>query len=413
MASTVDHTPTVTRPDAGVNATWSFTLGSIVFFFVVIDALLVLELTASFQETSRVAALALLVTVVIASAVQIRFCWFLRVPTPPSAAWIAALVAPAALAWGISFTQPSSSLLAAIPLWLAASLLASFAPKARRWPLLALAAAVTLAPVALHWPDGFTAPNTNVDSNLWLAAVYSAAMPFMLRASLWWWGVVTRLDESRRVAAELAVAQERLRFAADLHDIQGHHLQVIALKSELAERMQSRDPAAAAAQIHEIRVIAKQALEETRSLVAGLREVALEDELENACEVLSLAGAECALHLEESPSGPRVQRALALTVREGTTNILRHSDASQAAISLRQANGDYELELVNNGVMGSGSMADAGSGLAGLRSRVEELGGSLRHELRGDEFCLNVRIPAQAGSTKSTTHAPEREGATA
>lgn len=416
MASTLDHAPTVTKPDAGVYATWTFTLGSVVFFFVVIDALLVLELAATFRVTSSRNALALLLAVIVASAVQIRFCWFLRVPTPPRTAWIVALIAPAALAWGLGFLQPQSSLLAAIPLWLAASLLTCFVQKSRRgrsWLLLALAAVVALAPVAVHWPEGLSAPASSVESNLWLAAVYSAAMPFMLRASLWWWGVVTRLDESRRVAADLAVAQERLRFAADLHDIQGHHLQVIALKSELAERMQGLDPAAASAQIHEIRVIAKQALEETRSLVAGLREVALEDELENAREVLSLAGAECTLHLEASPTDPRVQRALALTVREGTTNILRHSNASRAAISLRHAGGDCVLELTNNGVTGSGSMTAAGTGLAGLRSRVEELGGSLRHELRGDEFCLSVSVPAHAGNTNSQTRAPERGGVTA
>lgn len=391
--------PQAAGPDAGVNATWAFTLGSIVFFFVVIDALLVLDLTAAYRATGSAAALVLVLAVLVASAVQIRFCWFLRLQASPGNAWFAALVAPAMLAWVIGFTQPASSLLAAIPLWLAGSLLTCFAPKSRQWLLIALAAAITLAPIVVHWPAGFTIPDNMYGSNLWLVAVYSAAMPFMLRASLWWWGVVTRLDESRRVAAELAVAQERLRFASDLHDIQGHHLQVIALKSELAERMLDLDPAAAAAQVHEIRLIAKQALEETRSLVAGLREVALEDELENAREVLSLAGTECTLQLESAPSDARVQRALALTVREGTTNILRHSNASRAAITLRHTNGACELELTNNGAMGSGSATAgsglAGSGLAGLTSRVEEIGGTLSHELRADEFSLRVRVPAR------------------
>lgn len=398
MASTTAREQRIAKPDAGVSATWTYTLGSIVFFFVVIDALLVLELTVAFRETGSASALILLLAVMVASAVQIRFCWFLRVQTLPGRAWIIALCAPALLAWGIGLTMPAASLLAATPLWLAGCLLSCFVAPPRRGQLLALAAVMALVPIVLHWPAGFTAPNPNVGSNLWLVAVYSAFMPFILRASLWWWGVVTRLDESRRVAAELAVAQERLRFASDLHDIQGHHLQVIALKSELAERMLDRDPAATAAQVHEIRLIAKQALEETRSLVAGLREVALADELENAREVLSLAGATCTLRLEAAPADPRVQRALALTVREGTTNILRHSSATRAAISLRHEHGECVLELTNNGATGSGSKTAAGSGLAGLTHRVEEIGGALRYELRRDEFSLCVRVPAGAPS---------------
>ena len=387
--------PQATGPDAGVSATWAFTLGSIVFFFVVIDALLVLELAAGYQTMGGAATLVLVLAVLVASAVQIRFCWFLRLSAPPRRAWIIALLAPAVLAWSIGIMQPVLSLLAVIPLWLASSLLTCFAPQRRLWPLTALAAAVTLVPVLVHWPAGLDAPHEMYDSNLWLVIVYSAAMPFMLRASLWWWGVVTRLDESRRVAAELAVAQERLRFASDLHDIQGHHLQVIALKSELAERMLELDPAAAATQVHEIRLIAKQALEETRSLVAGLREVALEDELENAREVLSLAGADCSLRLAASPSDPRVQRALALTVRESTTNILRHSNATRASITLQHDHGVCQLEIKNDGATGSGSKA-AGSGLAGLRERIEGLGGTLSHEREAEDFTVLVRIPARA-----------------
>ncbi|MHA3724927.1 sensor histidine kinase [Leucobacter sp. HY1910] len=342
-------------PFEGWGATWAFTLGSIVFFFVVIDALLVLELTAAYRATGSTAALALLLATIVASAVQIRFCWFLRLQAEPRNAWVAALLAPATLAWGLGFTQTASSLLAVIPLWLACALLTSFAPKPRQWLLIALAAVIALIPTAVHWPAGFTVPANTYGSNLWLVAVYSAAMPFMLRASLWWWGVVTRL----------------------------------------AERMLDIDPAAAAEQVEEIRLIAKQALEETPSLVAGLREVALEDELENARDVLSLAGTECALQRATVPADPRVQRALAFTVREGTTNILRHSNATRAAITLRHTGGACELELTNNGATGSGS-ATVGSGLAGLRSRVEELGGTLSHELQAEEFSLRVRVPARA-----------------
>src|SRR5690606_35384605 len=128
--------------------------------------------------------------------------------------------------------------------------------------------------------------------------------------------------------------RERLRFAADLHDIQGHHLQVIALKSELAERLLDTNPDAAREHIHETRTIARQALEETRSLVYGYRDVALADELENAREVLAAAGARCELDIGVLPDDAEARRTLALVVREATTNILRHSAATKAWIRL-------------------------------------------------------------------------------
>nr|WP_245190114.1 histidine kinase [Leucobacter exalbidus] len=226
-------------------------------------------------------------------------------------------------------------------------------------------------------------------------------------ASVWWWRVVERLDDSRRVAGELAVTQERLRFAADLHDIQGHHLQVIALKAELAERLQGHDAAASAAQLAEIRGIAKEALEETRALVAGLREVALEDELENAREVLTLAGAACSLEIDdlELRAHPRVQRVLALCVREGTTNILRHSAATSAAITLRRGETSFDLVLSNNGASQNGPAAadgargagqplgTLGSGLASLKRRIEEIGGTLVIAHDADQFTLRVCVP--------------------
>lgn len=395
---------TATRLDAGVNSTWTFTLGSLVFFFVVIDALLVLEGTRRYEHSRSPIDLLLVLLVLAASAMQIRFCWFLRAPTRPRRAWVQALLAPAVLAWAVGFVQPHASLYAAIPVWLAGALLTCFAQKPKRWAMLALAAGVAVTPTAVYWPQGVDAAAHGEATNLWLIVVYAASMPFMLLASLWWWGVVTRLDESRRMAADLAVAQERLRFASDLHDIQGHHLQVIALKAELSARMLDRghdgDEAAAATQIQEVRAIAKQALEETRSLVAGLRDVALADELENAREVLTLTGAACTLQAEPAlaalvRSGAATQRALALSVREGTTNILRHSDATSASISLRLEAGHWELALVNNGIDRAGSVANrgGGSGLDGLRERILALGGTFTAAREDGTFALRVRIP--------------------
>nr|WP_237462593.1 histidine kinase [Leucobacter chromiireducens] len=202
----------------------------------------------------------------------------------------------------------------------------------------------------------------------------------MLLTSLWIWQVVRQLDEARHLGADLAVTQERLRFASDLHDIQGHHLQVIALKAELAERTLEVAPAQAVAQVGEIRLIAKEAMEETRALVAGLREVGLTEELENASDVLTLAGAECRLTVTGMPADRELQRVLAFAVREATTNILRHASATEAELTLTQARGGYLLIVVNNGVAVDDETVPRGaasSGLAGLRERLAAVGGTL------------------------------------
>jgi len=230
--------------------------------------------------------------------------------------------------------------------------------------------------------------------------VYVILLPVMLLTSLWWWEIVVDIDKHRQASAELAVAEERLRFAADLHDIQGHHLQVIALKAELAERLLDIDLDAARANIHESRLIAKQALKETRVLVSGYREVTLDDEIENVREVLSAAGARCELNVNALPEDPEVCRVFAMTVREATTNILRHSNATTAAIRLRTDVDGYTLTISNNGIESNGDPGEIlGSGLKGLRERVASIGGRLDAGASGDNFELLVEVPARMEAT--------------
>ncbi len=223
---------------------------------------------------------------------------------------------------------------------------------------------------------------------------YTALLPIIVILSLWWWAIVVELDRHRRASAELAVAQERLRFASDLHDIQGHHLQVIALKTELSERLLDTDLDAARENIHEARVIARQALDETRSLVYGYREVALATELENAHGVLSASGAECDLDVGALPAEADAQRALAMVVREATTNILRHSAAQKVWIRLGPVAGGTELIIGNDGVDASSSTS--GNGLTGLRERVAAIGGQFEtRALDGiGTFELRAWVPA-------------------
>jgi len=283
---------------------------------------------------------------------------------------------------------------------MALCLIACLLPTRRRWALLAAGLALTLIqPLLTGWLFGerYELPLDMIGQ---LLLVYSTLLPVMLLTSLWWWEIVVDIDKHRQSSAELAVAEERLRFAADLHDIQGHHLQVIALKAELAERLLDIDLDAARDNIRESRLIAKQALKETRMLVSGYREVSLDYEIENAREVLSAAGAKCELHLSAPPENPEVCRVFAMTVREATTNILRHSNATTAAIRLRADVDCYSLTIGNNGVESSDDSRETrGFGLKGLRERVVSIGGQLSAHASGDNFVLLVEVPARIEAT--------------
>lgn len=391
-----------------VHTTWLYTLSSIVFFigfFAGFAALIMLE---AYSTSPSADGAALIVLQLVAGAALIRFCWFLQVGRGgglPGAAWTTVLLVPAVAAWVLGLFAPGYELIAATSLWAACCLVVCLLPKRWRWPALGASAIIFVAhPVIATVALGGTNPFTTTGS-AWAVSIYALTLPFMLLSSLWWWEIVVELDRHRRSAAELAVTQERLRFASDLHDIQGHHLQVISLKSELAERLLERDPGAAREHIHEVRLIAKEALEETRSLVAGYRQVSLADELENAREVLTAAGADCELRLGELPTDATTRSALASVVREATTNILRHSAATQVSIVLSRdtRSGRCELVIANDGasaeaVRGSGAV---GSGLAGLRARLAAVGGTIETstDASGARFELRVSVPVAAEVT--------------
>ncbi|MFC9558618.1 sensor histidine kinase [Agromyces sp. NPDC056965] len=396
------------EPARSVQTTWLYTLGSIVFFFGFLDLVVVLSMLETYVRTDDVVTAVLVVLLLIASAMQLRYCWFLRVGRGgglPNPWWTASLVAPALAVWVVGLFSSGNELAAAVPLWAAASLVACLLPKPQR-RLVLLAGLVTviahpmLATVVTGVPFSF-----GRNSDTWMIVIFAAMLPVMLLTSMWWWEVVVQLDRHRRTAAELAVTQERLRFASDLHDIQGHHLQVISLKSELAERMLEIDPAAARELVHETRLIAKQALEETRSLVAGYRHVAFDDELENAREVLTASGAECTLRLGPLPADALAQSALASVVREATTNILRHSEATTVTIELTTTAERTELAIANDGVPvadasapGPAALRAPGSGLAGLRERLAAVGGTLETSTDASRARFELRATVPVGA---------------
>ncbi|WP_344688082.1 sensor histidine kinase [Blastococcus jejuensis] len=252
------------------------------------------------------------------------------------------------------------------------------------WPVVVGAAVVCGAVVAAHGLLG---------DLLFLPAI-CLLTAFALRGTLRLVSVNAELAEARDELARSAVAEERMRFARDLHDLLGHSLSLIALKSELAGRLVERDPARARAEIADVEQAARQALAEVRDAVSGYRTVSLAQALAEARSALSAAG--IALHAPtpaaELPGA--VDAVLGWVVREATTNVLRHSAARSVTVDLRSGGDEIVLAVTDDG---RGTTASRGTGLAGLAERVEALGGRLdTGPARSGGFRLAAALPAAA-----------------
>ncbi|MBU7597483.1 sensor histidine kinase [Streptomyces sp. P38-E01] len=269
---------------------------------------------------------------------------------------------------------------------------------------------------------------------------------FAGRASGWILAAVMELDEARHAQARLAVAEERLRFGRDLHDVLGRNLSVIALKSELAVQLAQRTGAASGAaldQMVEVQRIARESQSELREVVRGYRDTSLLNELAGARGVLRAAGIECEIDADSTTALPEsVRAALGWVVREGATNVLRHSDASRCVIRLRLTEHPDAavLTLVNDGVrdvkaargIGGGGNGRS-AGLIGLRERLGALRGTLStpdpaeptgdgrswsHGVRDDRlppddevFVLRAEIPVPGGAAHEDGRGGTGEGA--
>lgn len=187
------------------------------------------------------------------------------------------------------------------------------------------------------------------------------------------------LRRARQEIARLAVADERLRFARDLHDLLGHTLSLIALKSELAGRLVGISPERAATEIGDIEAAARQALVEVREAVVAYRQPSLASELSAARELLAAAGIAFSQRGEAPTLSPAAEAALAWVVREGVTNVIRHSRAQACAISFLCEGGSLAMELRDTGAPPETAPMEkavaSGSGLAGARERIVALGG--------------------------------------
>ncbi|MFC5820379.1 sensor histidine kinase [Nonomuraea harbinensis] len=249
-------------------------------------------------------------------------------------------------------------------------------------------AALTVGGVALALPL-LGAP---LSDSWWIplqAAVFAGAM----RAFLALTAANRALSRANAEVERLAVDNERLRFARDMHDILGHSLAVMTLKSQLAGKLLTADPPRAAAEIGDVEDLSRQALSDVRDAIAGYRELSLPDELDGARRALAAAGVPVEVSAEPVPA--EVEPVLAWVVREGATNVVRHSRARRCRIGLGTAGGEAYVEVTDDG-RGS-APGDGGTGLRGLAERVELAGGTLHGgPAEHGGFRLHARVPLPA-----------------
>lgn len=209
--------------------------------------------------------------------------------------------------------------------------------------------------------------------------------------------LVAELARTQDRLAKAAVAEERLRFSRDLHDLLGHSLSVIVVKAEAIRRLLDIDPEASRAHASDIETIGRTALAEVRAAATGYRSVSLSDELVNARRALRADDIEVDISDTADRVDAHTDSLLGWVVREGTTNVLRHSTATFCRIAVRREGDRMLLEMADNGdpagVTRSDEDAGSGSGLRGLRERIEQSGGTLTAGRTPSGFQLMASLP--------------------
>ena len=223
---------------------------------------------------------------------------------------------------------------------------------------------------------------------------YAALFPMIIGAGNTFFAERNRMNRRLRKANEeieqLAKVAERERIARDLHDVLGHTLSVITLKSELAGKLMERDPQRAKKEIGEVEQISRQALTDVRDAIRGYRAKGLSAELAQAKATLETAGVTVQCDAATTVKLPAVQESvLSLAVREAVTNVVRHAQARTCRMRLEQQNGSCRLEIQDDG---RGSANGEGNGLRGMRERVEMLGGTL-HRNTDSGTTLTITLP--------------------
>jgi two-component system sensor histidine kinase DesK len=244
---------------------------------------------------------------------------------------------------------------------------------------------IATALAALAMRLGFMDPGSVLTS-----VVLVASVAVSIVCQLWHYQVARELEEARGLAADLAVAEERLRFAGELHDVQGGHLQAIMLKAQVARRFADADPELAASEVRAVEELAREALRDMRAVVGGYRKTALADEIDSAARILKSAGVEASVPDAAPTLDEDTERLLGLLVREATTNLIRHAEPTAANVSIVEIDAEVTVTVVNDG---AAEPAEGGNGLSMLSRRFSEAGGTVEHALDGDRWTIKGTLP--------------------
>jgi two-component system, NarL family, sensor histidine kinase DesK len=271
--------------------------------------------------------------------------------------------------------------------WLGAAVVSSV-PLLMRSGLAVVTAvlATALAAVVGAVTGGSPATFALITAGMGLSLLAIHGLPVVL------WHLVLEARDGREARARLAITEERLRFARDVHDLLGHHLSVITLKAELAQRLAAVDAERAGREAGEVRELAAAALAEMRQVVHGYRAVDLGAQLDAVARVLGSSGVRCTVTGDPGPLPDTVSTGLAATVREAGTNVLRHSRARWCTIDLVRDADEVRLTVVNDGA-GDARPDAHSSGLQGLSDRLAGSGGRLRTAVVDGVFTLDAVLP--------------------
>ncbi|MBB5376316.1 two-component system sensor histidine kinase DesK [Deinococcus metalli] len=258
--------------------------------------------------------------------------------------------------------------------------------------LAVLNVAVMLVP---FWGGQYT-----LDDLAWLAPnmVFTLVAAYANHASFRRNIADARLVQVQAEKERLAADAERERIARDLHDLLGHTLSVIVLKSELAGKLAERDPARAAAEIREVERISREALSEVRSAVSGYRGSGLSAELARAKVALDTAGVTLTVTHALPALPAATEHTAAMLLREAVTNVVRHARAHEVTVTLTPQGRGWRLVIRDDGV---GGTSPEGSGLTGMRERLRAIGGTLERDgTRGTT--LTATLPGEDGGVAVT-----------
>ncbi|SIM74828.1 two-component system, NarL family, sensor histidine kinase DesK [Micromonospora cremea] len=271
--------------------------------------------------------------------------------------------------------------------WLGASLI-GMAPLLVRLPAaLAVIAGTLLVSAGVAWWTG-----GSVVRYLIVAGGIGVTIAAVNWFQVWFWDLLVEARQGQAAQARLAAAEERLRFARDVHDVLGHSLTVIALKAELAARLAPVDPERAGREATEVQRLAASALAEVRETVHGYRAVDLGEQLAAVAGVLRSCGVRCKVLPPPADLPQSAATELAVVLREAGTNILRHSRADWCRIHIHREDDVARMTVTNDGA-DDGGADEHSHGLRGLADRLAAVGGELRVRREDAVFTLEATVP--------------------